>query len=66
MTSLLTVDDSPSIRMAIRIALSGAGHGVTEAADGKVKISHAGEENEIYVTTDEAKQEAAAPEGEEK
>ena len=39
----------------------------TEAADGKVKISHAGEENEIYVTTDKAKDEGTeAPEGEEK
>lgn len=32
--SILTVDDSPSLRMAIRIALTGAGYTVTEAADG--------------------------------
>ena len=32
--SILTVDDSPSLRMAIRIALTGAGYAVTEASDG--------------------------------
>jgi two-component system chemotaxis response regulator CheY len=32
--SILTVDDSASLRMAIRIALTGAGYMVTEAADG--------------------------------
>ncbi|MHA6718108.1 response regulator [Sphingomonas sp. RS6] len=32
--SILTVDDSPSLRMAIRIALTGAGYTVTEAGDG--------------------------------
>lgn len=32
--SILTVDDSPSLRMAIRIALSGAGYAVTEAEGG--------------------------------
>ena len=31
--SILTVDDSPSLRMAIRIALTGAGYAVTEAGD---------------------------------
>ncbi len=32
--SILTVDDSASLRMAIRIALTGAGYAVTEAIDG--------------------------------
>ena len=34
MASILTVDDSMSIRQAIKIALSGEGHSVVEAADG--------------------------------
>ncbi|MFX8597271.1 response regulator, partial [Acinetobacter baumannii] len=32
--SILTVDDSASLRMAIRVALTGAGYAVTEAGDG--------------------------------
>jgi two-component system chemotaxis response regulator CheY len=39
--SILTVDDSPSLRMAIRIALSGAGYSVTEAGDGAEGLSKA-------------------------
>lgn len=37
--SILTVDDSPSLRMAIRIALTGAGYTVTEAGDGVEGLS---------------------------
>lgn len=32
--SILAVDDSPSLRMAVRAALTGAGYNVTEACDG--------------------------------
>lgn len=39
--SILTVDDSSSLRMAIRIALSGAGYTVTEAGDGRESLAKA-------------------------
>lgn len=39
--SILTVDDSPSLRMAIRIALTGAGYEVTEAGDGQEGLDKA-------------------------
>lgn len=39
--SILTVDDSPSLRMAIRIALTGAGYSVTEAGDGSEGLEKA-------------------------
>lgn len=39
--SILTVDDSPSLRMAIKIALTGAGYSVTEAGDGLEGLSKA-------------------------
>ncbi len=41
MASILTVDDSASIRVAIRVALSGEGHSVTEAADGSEGVAKA-------------------------
>jgi len=42
--SILAVDDSASIRVAIKIALSGAGYAVTEAVNGADGVSkaHAG------------------------
>ncbi|MDO8409405.1 MAG: response regulator [Phenylobacterium sp.] len=39
--SILTVDDSPSIRVAIKIALGNAGYAVTEAANGAEGIEKA-------------------------
>jgi len=39
--SILTVDDSLSLRMATRIALTGAGYTVTEAADGREGLAKA-------------------------
>lgn len=39
--SILTVDDSPSIRMALKIALTRAGYSVAEAGDGAEGIAKA-------------------------
>jgi len=39
--SILTVDDSPSIRVALKIALSNAGYSVAEAANGAEGIEKA-------------------------
>ncbi|WP_374571225.1 response regulator [Phenylobacterium sp.] len=39
--AILTVDDSASIRVAIRIALSGAGYTVAEASNGKEGVDKA-------------------------
>jgi two-component system chemotaxis response regulator CheY len=50
--SILTVDDSPSLRMAIRIALTGAGYDVTEAGDGVEGLSKATEARFDMIITD--------------
>jgi two-component system, chemotaxis family, chemotaxis protein CheY len=39
MTRILAVDDSPSMRDMVRIALTGAGFEVTQAADGKEALA---------------------------
>ena len=50
--SILTVDDSPSLRMAIRIALTGAGYDVTEAGDGVEGLSTAAAKKFDLIITD--------------
>lgn len=50
--SILTVDDSPSLRMAIRIALTGAGYTVTEAGDGQEGLMKANAEKFDMIVTD--------------
>ncbi|WP_297506870.1 response regulator [uncultured Caulobacter sp.] len=41
MTNILTVDDSASIRAAIKIALTSEGYGVAEARDGQEGVAQA-------------------------
>lgn len=50
--AILTVDDSPSLRMAIRIALTGAGYAVTEAGDGVEGLAKAKEAKFDLIITD--------------
>jgi two-component system chemotaxis response regulator CheY len=51
-TAILTVDDSASIRAAIRIALSGEGYTVTEAADGSQGLEKASAGGFDLIVTD--------------
>ena len=50
--SILTVDDSASLRMAIRIALTGAGYAVTEAGDGVEGLAKAAATRFDMIVTD--------------
>lgn len=50
--SILTVDDSSSLRMAIRMTLAGAGYAVTEAADGREGLAKAGATKFDMILTD--------------
>lgn len=50
--AILTVDDSASLRMAIRIALAGAGYAVTEAGDGVEGLAKAAETRFDMIVTD--------------
>ena len=50
--SILAVDDSASLRMAIKIALTGAGYKVTEACDGQDGLGKANAERFDLILTD--------------
>jgi two-component system, chemotaxis family, chemotaxis protein CheY len=50
--SILAVDDSASLRMAIKIALTGAGYKVTEASDGLDGLGKANGERFDLILTD--------------
>lgn len=50
--NILAVDDSASLRMAIRIALTGAGYDVTEAEDGLDGIQKAKDGHFDMIVTD--------------
>ncbi|WP_242116605.1 response regulator [Sphingomonas lacusdianchii] len=50
--SILAVDDSASLRMAIRIALTGAGYTVTEAGDGVEGLTKATSTKFDMIVTD--------------
>lgn len=50
--SILTVDDSSSLRLATRIALTGAGYAVTEAADGAEGLGKAQAQKFDMIITD--------------
>ena len=52
MTRILAVDDSPSMRGIVRIALSGAGFEVTEAADGAEALEIARKDSFDLVLSD--------------
>ncbi|SEO87670.1 two-component system, chemotaxis family, response regulator CheY [Methylobacterium sp. ap11] len=52
MATILTVDDSPSIRQMIRVALSPAGHTIIEAGDGAEGLKKAQAEPIDLVITD--------------
>jgi two-component system chemotaxis response regulator CheY len=52
MTRILTVDDSPSMRDMVRIALSGAGFEVTQATDGEEALQLAREHSFDLILSD--------------
>jgi two-component system chemotaxis response regulator CheY len=50
--SILTVDDSSSLRLATRMALTGAGYAVTEASDGQEGLAKAQSQKFDMIITD--------------
>lgn len=52
MKTILTVDDSASIRQMVKLTLSGAGYGVVEASDGRDGLAKAQANTINMVVTD--------------
>ena len=52
MATVLTVDDSPSIRQMIKVTLEPAGHSVIEAGDGAQGLAQAQAKRPDIVITD--------------
>ena len=50
--TILSVDDSASMRQMVRLALAGAGHDVTEACDGRDALAKAQQSSVHMVLTD--------------
>lgn len=50
--TILSVDDSASMRQMVRLTLSGAGYDVVEAGDGREALTKAGSANVHMVLTD--------------
>ncbi len=50
--TILSVDDSASMRQMVRLTLSGAGYSVTEACDGEEALAKARESTVQMVLTD--------------
>ncbi len=52
MATILTVDDSPSVRQMVKLVLSSSGHAVTEACDGSDGLAKASAQKFDLVLTD--------------
>jgi len=50
--TILTVDDSPSIRQMVKLTLTGTGYGVVEACDGRDALAKVGATEIHLVVTD--------------